>query len=138
MTIVVDASVAIKWLLEEDGSEAARRLLAEELLIAPDFLVLECANILWAASRRGRLTAERAGTALTAMQALPVQLLPMSHYGSAAQALAFELSHPVYDCLYLAIALAQRATMVTADHAFAKAIKRHGVYAHAVRLLEPA
>ena len=105
MTIVVDASVAIKWLLEEDGSEAARRLLAEELLIAPDFLVLECASILWAASRRGRLTVERAGTALTAMQALPVQLLPMGHYGSAAQALAFELSHPVYDCLYLAIAL---------------------------------
>jgi predicted nucleic acid-binding protein len=138
VTVVVDASVAIKWFLEEDGSEAARRLLADELLIAPDFLVLECANIFWAAVSRGRLTSERAGTALAAIQALPVQWLPMRDYGSAAQALAFELSHPVYDCLYLAIALAQRAMMVTADRAFTEAVARHGVHAHAVRLLEQA
>lgn len=136
MTIVVDASVAIKWVLEEDGSGAARRLLAEEFLMAPDFLNIECANILWAAARRGRISPERATTALAGMQALPVQLLPTGNYAGAAQALALELGHPVYDCLYLAVALAQRAMLVTADRAFAEVVTHHGLHSYAVKLLE--
>ena len=136
MTTVVDASVAIKWALEEQGSEAARRLLIDELLVAPDFLIVECANILWTATRRGRTTPERAAAALAGMQALPVQLLSTPDYVNSAQALAFELSHPVYDCLYLAVELARRNALVTADRAFVEAVQRHGIYAHAVRLLE--
>ncbi|HWB47930.1 MAG TPA: type II toxin-antitoxin system VapC family toxin [Stellaceae bacterium] len=72
--MVVDASVAIKWVLDEEGSPIARRLLDDELLIAPDFLIVECANILWAAVRRNRLTAERSTAALVGMRDLPVQL----------------------------------------------------------------
>lgn len=136
MTVVVDASVAIKWVLEEEGSVAARRLLDHELLIAPDLLILECANVLWTAARRGRLTTERAATALAGIRALPVQLLPISDHVDSAQALAFALPHPVCDCLYLAVALAQRNTLVTADGSFVEAVHRHGVHAHAARLLE--
>jgi predicted nucleic acid-binding protein len=49
VTIVVDASVAIKWVLDEEDSQATRQLLDDQILIAPDFIILECANILWAA-----------------------------------------------------------------------------------------
>lgn len=42
---IVDASVAVKWLVQEPGSEQAR-LLSRARLEAPDFLPLECANIL--------------------------------------------------------------------------------------------
>jgi len=43
---VVAASVAIKWVIQEPGSEQAR-LLSNASLEAPDLLPIECANILW-------------------------------------------------------------------------------------------
>ena len=48
MTIVVDASVVLKGVIEEDGSEAAGALVLEEPLAAPELLMIECANVLWA------------------------------------------------------------------------------------------
>jgi hypothetical protein len=57
--IVVDASVALKWVIEEDGSDAAEALLLEEPLTGPDLLLVECANVLWTKARRGELRQER-------------------------------------------------------------------------------
>jgi predicted nucleic acid-binding protein len=135
MSLVVDASVAIKWVIEEVDSATAATLLLREQLVAPDFLAIECANVLWAKVRRGILAGETARSGLDLILSAPIQFLPSSHYVVAAQAIAFDLNQTVYDSLYLATAIAERATLVTADVTFASAAGRHGVYGSAVKLL---
>jgi predicted nucleic acid-binding protein len=136
MTGIIDASVALKWVLEEEDSAAARTLLFGEPLAAPDFLIVECANVLWVKVRRGIMAGRDARAGLDAILATPVQLLPSARHAIAAQAIAFDLDQTVYDSLYLAVALAEHAIMITADAAFAGAAGRHSVYANAVRLLQ--
>lgn len=135
MTIVVDASVAIKWVIEEQGSDAARELIAQDVLTAPDFLAIECATVLWAIARAGKFSRELARGALDAILATPIRLRPTADYASAAQAIAFDLDQTAYDSLYLAMAIAEHATLVTADKKFAAAAAQHAVYASSIRLL---
>lgn len=135
MTLIVDASVALKWVIEEEGSDAARRLLADTELAAPDLLFVECANVLWARSRRGQIAQADARAAMRAIEDTPIRAIPSHRHAAAAQAIAFELDQTAYDSLYLAIALAERADLATADMAFARAAMAHPLFRNSVKLL---
>lgn len=124
---VVDASVAVKWLVSEALSEQAALLLArDQPLIAPELLYAEAASALWAMARRGNLSATDARDALDLLADAPItapcsmrQLLP------AAARLAKDLDHPVYDCFYLALALQEQRPVVTADRRFHDVVVSH-------------
>jgi predicted nucleic acid-binding protein len=135
VTLIVDASVALKWVLQEAGSEAAIDLVASDSLAAPDLLFVECANVLWRKVRRGQLAPAAAAPALASIGATPIRAIPVAPHAAAALAIAVELNQSAYDSLYLAAAIAERAIMVTADEAFARAVMAHPVYASAMRLL---
>jgi predicted nucleic acid-binding protein len=135
VTLVIDASVALKWVIEEDGSEAATALLSSETLVAPDFLLVECANVLWTKARQRSISREQAVAALLAVQAAPLELRPNINHVTAAQAIAFDLDQTVYNSLYLAVALAEGTRLITADVKFATAAARHPVYGPTVQLL---
>ena len=72
-----------------------------------------------------------AATALAAIRAAPVELLPASGYVAAAQTIAFNVDQRTpFTSLR-----PWRASLITADQAFAATAARHGVYASAVKLL---
>lgn len=102
---VVDASVAIKWVVDEPGTEQAL-LLRQHSLVAPDLLVPECANILWKKVRRGELSEHEAILAARLLQRSDIRLEPMRSFWEAMTSLALALDHPAYDCAYLALSQA--------------------------------
>lgn len=123
--IVVDASVAIKWVVGENGTPEAVTLLKHGGLAAPDLLTAECANILWKKVRRGELTKEAALLAARLLQRADVELLPTRALLEPAARIAIELDHPAYDCVYLALAVANGWKFVTAEDRFVRKLRQH-------------
>jgi predicted nucleic acid-binding protein len=127
MTIVVDASVAAKWLFREAQADRARMLLEESRagrlsLLAPELLLAEVGNALWKRVYRERLRADEVKVHYARFTRLCPRLIRISGLTEAALHLALEHRHPVYDCLYVALALEASCDLVTADeklhHAF--------------------
>jgi len=120
---VVDASVAIKWFVPEIHSEAAGRLFDPQIVLcAPDLIVSEFGNTLWKKVRRGELLREEADEILATFSMFPIDIHPSKTVLSSAFQLAMELDRTVYDSLYLAIAIAQRCALITADRKFHTAL----------------
>lgn len=113
--IVIDASVAVKWVVEENGTPDALALLSAGRLAAPDLLAAECANILWKKVRRDELLADEAVMAARLIQGADIEFLPARHLLETATSLAIEIDHPAYDCIYLALALDNAWRFATAD-----------------------
>ncbi len=123
---VIDASVAIKWVVAEHGSAAALSLLDGPELIAPDLLMPECANILWKKVVRAEFSAEEARLAAELLQRAALELIPTRAVMADALQLAVDLNHPAYDCIYLALAIAQDCPFVTADERLARVVQARG------------
>ncbi|HEV8031381.1 MAG TPA: type II toxin-antitoxin system VapC family toxin [Stellaceae bacterium] len=134
MTIVIDASVAVKWVVREPDSDAADALLDDIELIAPVLWLAEAANVLWRRACIGEITAGQATVRLDELRNAPVASLAIEPHLDHALKLAMEIGHPVYDCLYLALALQQGTHVVTADRRFA-AVATRPELAGRVRLL---
>jgi predicted nucleic acid-binding protein len=132
MSLVIDASVALKWVLDEADSKAADGLL-DETLIAPSLWLVEAANALWRRSLRGEISQSGAQARLTTLFDAPVTTLALEDDLPTALELAAQLRHPVYDCLYLAAALRHDVQVVTADGRFLAATA--AAYPQRVRML---
>jgi predicted nucleic acid-binding protein len=125
VSYVVDASVAMKWLLPEPLSDQAARLLDHPAgLSAPDMLLVEAANVLWRKAARREISGGEAAQALALLDGSGLDLRPVRPLAARALELARILEHPVYDCVYLALAERERVPLVTADARFIAAISR--------------
>jgi predicted nucleic acid-binding protein len=113
--LVVDASVAVKWVVPEPDTTRATAL-RNHYLIVPDLIFAECANILWKKLRRGDLTKEQAGAAARTLETTDLVIVSAKAYVARAVAISAELDHPAYDAIYLAVAEAFGLRLVTADH----------------------
>jgi len=96
-TLVIDASIAVKWVVEESGTIEALALRRTAMLVAPDLLVVECANILWKKFQRREMSKEEALLAARLLQGAEIELVPSRSLLEAATRIAIELDHPAYD-----------------------------------------
>ncbi|MEQ7154020.1 type II toxin-antitoxin system VapC family toxin [Brevundimonas aurifodinae] len=134
--IVLDTSVALKWVLNEAGSDRARTIMALALT-APDFWRVEAGNGLRKSVRRGEITPDEAAHYLQVLSQAPVRDVPTGPLLPIALELAIGLSHPLYDCLFLALALDRGCRLLTADEAFVEAVGgRPDLSAHIVSLAD--
>ena len=132
--MVIDASVAIKGVFDEAFSDAARRILVEAPLAAPAFIDVEAANAVRSRTARGELDGEEALGVLAGFRFLPIRRVPDAGLLASALRLGVALSHPVYDCLYLALALDVGTDLFTADRRFA-AVMRAGGFGDRLRFI---
>jgi predicted nucleic acid-binding protein len=122
--LIVDASVALKWVVEEADSDLAESLLRKNFeFMAPEFMEVEIANVLWKKHRRGDLSVEEVTAAQAIGHQFPGILEPVAPIVDGALALALEHGRTVYDCLYVALALREGCQFVTADERLYDALR---------------
>jgi hypothetical protein len=128
LAIVVDASVALKWVLQEPDSRLAEALIRTETdLLVPDFWLGEATNVLWLQVRRKRLTPTEAREGLVLLRAAldPTPTAELNLHEVALE-IGLAANHSTYDTLYLAFAIAMGARgVVVADGPFVRDMRTH-------------
>jgi len=122
--LVVDASVATKWLVAETLTDEALAILgSDNELVAPDLFPIEIGNVLWKKVRAAELTAEQAVERFEGLGKMGLRIVATGSIQSQAIQLAIETGRTVYDSLYLALAIAEECGLVTADERFVNALR---------------
>jgi predicted nucleic acid-binding protein len=124
--VVIDASIGIQWVVQESTSSLAIALL-DHSPIVPGLFYAECANVLWKKVARRELEATDANDRAQLLAAAHLRVVSDAKLFVPALELACELGHPAYDCLYLALARAEGAPLVTADLRLIERCRRSGL-----------
>lgn len=134
--VVVDTSLALKWVVQEDDSAAANVLLADWIaqgisVLAPSLMAYEIANALHQRVRKADLTPEDAERALTQLYSTGINFR-WPRTASVAIALsvkALEIARafglgPAYDTQFLSLAEHEDCEYWTADRRFWETVRR--------------
>ncbi len=120
MSVVIDASLVLAWLLPDERSAASQQLFASfagEVALAPAHWPLEVANALLIAERRGRIGANERAAALVDVAALDVTIDALTSRMAWASTVDLAARHglTVYDAAYLELALRGGSRLGTLD-----------------------
>lgn len=108
--ILVDANVAVKWVLEEELSDRATALLADAIaarrrIVCPPHMPSEVVNAIYRRARRGDLTDAEVDEAVRTFEAFDLTSHgPPELYGRALAAARAHRLPTIYDSLYVALA----------------------------------
>ena len=131
--MIIDASVAFKLVVDEPGSEAAISWVGQTDLVAPALVHAEVGNGLWKRVLKKEIADDGEIAARLADLARYVRTIDETPLMPQALRLAIDLGHPIYDCIYLALAEAMDDQLLTADRRFLRAVAST---THAARVRE--
>jgi predicted nucleic acid-binding protein len=124
-SLIVDASVAVKWFFEEPGGKDALELRGDDVeFAAPDLVIAEIGHAAWKKWRRKEISAEVAMFAVRRAPLLFSSLVSILDLTGEASTLSINLAHPIYDCFYLELAQRESAPLATADDAMIAAARK--------------
>jgi predicted nucleic acid-binding protein len=116
MIMIIDASVAAKWVLPEPNSDRAAALRKRENdFAAPSLVIAEVGKRFGKRAVRGDIGKADAAAALEAAMDHFAEVVQLNGLAARAMEIAIDLRHPIYDCFYLALAERERAPIVSAD-----------------------
>ena len=120
MRCVLDASVALKWVLSEEHSDFANALREQHrngvcTFIAPDIFPLEVAHALTRAERKGLLQPPEASILTADILTTPPALHSSIDLLTRALEISSQMRVGIYDCLYVALAEDEGCELVSAD-----------------------
>lgn len=131
---VIDASIVVRWYIADDPLHAEALAIKRRVVaIAPALIQAETANALWRYVRRGLLRIEDACESVAVLPDI-LTLTEDRHLVGAAQRISATKDHPIYDCLYLALAQREAAELVTADKRLGHLAQEIGVPTTLVQL----
>ncbi|AJC70785.1 nucleotide-binding protein [Thermococcus guaymasensis DSM 11113] len=112
--IVIDASALVKVVLQEPGWEEVP---TEPHVATLDYALVEGMNAIWKAVRRGELTTEQGRVKVTVLKTLgsSITLFDARSFFERGLEIAFKENITIYDALYIALAEALKAKLLTAD-----------------------
>jgi predicted nucleic acid-binding protein len=125
--VVIDASVAAKWFLDEPHSTEAldilKKVLDDELsLLAPDHIYAEIGNTLWRRTNAGTVAVSDAQDFISDFLMIKITLVSTADLLSDAYHLAITYKRSTYDSLYLALSQREQCHFVTADEKLVNAV----------------
>jgi predicted nucleic acid-binding protein len=132
--MIVDTNIAVHWFVATEFSSAAGRFRDRTDLAAPSLILVEAANTLYKYSRRGKIDPRHCARSVLLLEYQLRDVVPNEQLLPEAIRLALANQHPVYDCLYLALALERREPLATADLRLATIAKTLDIETH---LIEP-
>lgn len=130
MRYVLDASVALRWVLRDPLQPKDLRLQADYLnriheLLAPDIFIAETANALTKAERQKLIKIGQASPLHAKVMKTPPVLHPHLPLVQRAIDISSQTKSAVYDCLYVACAEQEQCQLVTADTRLLNNLQKH-------------
>ncbi len=132
MAYVLDCSVAMAWVFADEATEETARLLdslVDDRAYVPSLWPVEVASVLLAATRRGRIGLEEWSAIRANLEALPIEIDPVSPSRAWGAALDLARKHELsaYDAMYLELAVRLQVPLATLDRKLRTAGQAAGI-----------
>lgn len=132
MSLILDASMALAWLLDDENNDASQSVLrhvAVEGAIVPALWRLEVANVLQHSVRRKRCDQALVERGILRLEKLQIFIDPETneHAWGETRLLAIKHGLTVYDAAYLELAIRRQLPLASCDGDLIKAAKKAGI-----------